>query len=57
MGEPVKQASFDDLMKQIEDFEKTISDLAVNVSKLKKKLMENKEKYGSDISAWPKEAK
>jgi len=52
-----KQPSFDELMKQIEDFEKTISDLAANVSKLKKKLTENREKYGPDISAWPKEAK
>jgi len=52
-----KQASYEELLKQIEDFEKTISDLAANVTKLKKKLAENREKYGSDISAWPSEAK
>jgi uncharacterized protein Yka (UPF0111/DUF47 family) len=52
-----KQPSFDDLMKQIEEFERTIKELAENVRNLKQKLLENKEKYGADISAWPKEAK
>ncbi|MFA4966787.1 MAG: hypothetical protein WC624_01015 [Candidatus Margulisiibacteriota bacterium] len=52
-----KQPGFDDLMKQIEDFEKTINELAANVGKLKKKLLDNKGKYGPDIASWPKEGK
>ena len=52
-----KRPSFDDLMKQIEEFERTIQNLAENVKNLKQKLLANKEKYGADISAWPKEAK
>jgi ribosomal protein L29 len=40
-------------MKQIEEFEKTVSELAANVENLKKKLLTNKEKYGTDISKWP----
>jgi len=57
MAEEKKAKSVDELLKQIEDFEKTIQGLAVNVAALKKKLLENKEKYGPDISQWPKEAK
>jgi|GEM_PF-912622 len=47
----------DDLLKQIEEFEKTLNGLATNVASLKKKLLENREKYGVDISKWPKEEK
>jgi prefoldin subunit 5 len=57
MAEEKKAKSVDELLKQIEDFEKTIQGLAANVAALKKKLLENKEKYGPDISQWPKEAK
>lgn len=46
--------SLENLLKQIEDFEKTIQGLANNVAKLKQKLLENKEKYGPDVSKWPK---
>jgi molecular chaperone GrpE (heat shock protein) len=57
MGEEKKTANVDDLLKQIEEFEKTIQGLASNVANLKQRLLENKEKYGPDISKWPKEAK
>ena len=56
MAEPAPK-SVDELLKQIEDFEKTLQGLASNVSSLKKRLLENKDKYGLDISQWPKEAK
>jgi len=49
-----KQASFEGLMKQIEEFEKTLRELAANVEALKQKLQANLKKYGSDISKWPK---
>ena len=57
MAEEQKAKSVDELLKQIEDFEKTLQGLAGNVSSLKKRLLENKGKYGLDISKWPKEAK
>lgn len=47
--------SLENLFKQIEEFEKTIQGLASNVAKLKQRLLENKEKYGPDISKWPRE--
>jgi predicted esterase len=52
--EPVVK-NVDELLRQIEEFEKTIQGLAENVATLKQKLIENKEKYGPDISQWPKE--
>jgi len=55
MAEEQKAKNVDDLLKQIEEFEKTIQGLAENVGALKKKLLENREKYGSDINQWPKE--
>ena len=56
MAEEQKTKSVDELLKQIEEFENTIQGLAGNVVALKQKLLENKEKYGPDISNWPKEA-
>jgi len=53
MAEETKNV--DDLLKQIDEFEKTIQGLTGNVDKLKKKLQENQQKYGADISKWPKE--
>lgn len=55
MAEENKAKSVEDLLKQIEEFEKTIQGLAGNVANLRNKLLQNKEKYGSDISQWPKE--
>ncbi len=55
MAEENKPKNVDDLLKQIEEFEKTITGLAGNVANLKKKLAENKAKYGPDLSSWPKE--
>ena len=57
MAEEKKVKNVDDLLKQIDEFEKTLHDLAGNVGGLKQRLSENKEKYGSDINKWPKEAK
>jgi len=56
MAEEQKAKSVDELLKQIEEFENTIKGLAGNVAALKQKLQENKEKYGPDISRWPKES-
>ncbi len=56
MAEDNKPRNVDDLLKQIEQFEKTITGLAGNVANLKKKLAENKAKYGADINSWPKES-
>jgi len=53
MAEEVK--SVDQLLSQISEFEKTIKGLEANVVSLKKKLEENKQKYGTDTSKWPKE--
>ncbi|MBN3033805.1 MAG: hypothetical protein JW873_06900 [Candidatus Saganbacteria bacterium] len=50
-----KAKNLDELMKQIEDFEKTIQGLGQNVADLKKKLLENRDKYGADMTKWPKE--
>lgn len=55
MAEEQKAKNLDDLMRQIDEFEKTIQALAANVTALKKKLIENKEKYGPDMNRWPKE--
>jgi len=52
-----EQKSVDSLLKQIADFENTIKSLQVNVETLKKRLAENRAKYGDDISQWPKEEK
>jgi peptidoglycan hydrolase CwlO-like protein len=54
MGEQTPK-NVDDLLKQIDDFEKTIQGLVNNVTNLRKKLQENKEKFGTNISSWPKE--
>jgi len=55
MAEEKKAKNLDELLKQIDDFEKTIQGLAKNVIALKAKLLENKDKYGPDMTAWPKE--
>ncbi len=57
MAEEKAVKNVDDLLRQIEEFEKTLQGLATNVASLKKKLLENKEKYGIDISKWPREEK
>ncbi len=57
MAEEKNAKSVDELLKQIEEFEKTLQGLSSNVGGLKQRLRENKEKYGIDINKWPKEAK
>jgi hypothetical protein len=48
-----KPATFDELMKKVEEFEKTVLHLLENLKTFKTKLIENKEKYGPDTSKWP----
>lgn len=55
MANEQKPKNVDELIKQIEDFEKTIKGLQDNVDALKKKLTDNKVKFGSDTTKWPKE--
>ena len=57
MAEEKAAKNVDDLLKQIDEFEKTLKCLGSNVASLKQKLLENKAKFGVDISKWPKEAK
>ena len=54
-GAEEQKKKVETLLKQIDEFEKTIRGLEGNVASLKKKLQENKEKYGPDIDKWPKE--
>ncbi|MFH1710573.1 MAG: hypothetical protein ABH860_05885 [bacterium] len=51
-----KSASFEELMKKVEEFEKTVLGLLENIKKFKTKLIENKSKYGNDTSKWPSSA-
>jgi len=55
MAEEQKSKNVDDLLKQIEEFQKTIKGLEDNVTGLKKRLQENKDKYGMDMMKWPKD--
>lgn len=48
-----KPTTFEELMKRVEEFEKTVSGLLENIKTFKSKLVENKAKYGSDTSKWP----
>ncbi len=47
----------EDLLKKVDEFEKTVTGLLGNVKKFKKKLLENKKKFGPDTSKWPNPAK
>ncbi len=51
MGE--KAGTFEELMKKVEEFEKTVLGLLENIKKFKERLVENKSKYGPDTSKWP----
>lgn len=51
MAEDKMSAS--DLLKQINDFEKTIDNLTKNVTVLKQKLKEKQSQFGEDMSKWP----
>jgi hypothetical protein len=48
-----KPASFEELLKKVEEFEKTVNGLLENIKVFKKRLFDNKEKYGSDTAKWP----
>ena len=48
-----KPAKFDELMKKVEEFEKTVIGLLDNIKRFKDKLIESKKKYGPDTSKWP----
>ncbi|MFH1542407.1 MAG: hypothetical protein ABIE84_04875 [bacterium] len=57
MNEEKQSKNVDDLLAQIDKFKMTIAGLGQNIDGLKQKLQTNKEKYGADISQWPKEDK
>ena len=57
MAEKKDPITLEGLLKQIDEFTSTITGLAENVTSLKKRLLEKKEKFGADISKWPKEGK
>ena len=48
-----KSATFEELMKKVEEFEKTVLGLLENIKKFKSRLVENKAKFGPDTSKWP----
>jgi hypothetical protein len=48
-----KPTTYEDLMKKVEEFEKTVSGLLENLKIFKSKLIENKAKYGPDTTKWP----
>jgi len=47
--------SVDELIKKSEEFEKTVLDLLENIKTFREKLKSNKDKYGPDITKWPRE--
>ena len=51
-----KSGTFEELMKKVEEFEKTVLGLLENIKKFKARLVENKTKYGPDTSKWPNRA-
>ena len=46
----------DELLKKVDEFQKTVSGLLENIGKFKAKLLENRKKFGADISKWPASA-
>ena len=49
-----KKIILEEVFKQLDDFEKTLTDLQSNIKSFRTRLAENKDKYGPDISKWPK---
>lgn len=43
----------DELLKKVEEFEKTVTALLDNIKRFKTRLAENKAKYGTDTTKWP----
>ena len=43
----------EDLLKKVDEFEKTVKGLLENVKKFRTKLLENKKKFGSNTDKWP----
>jgi len=48
-----KIQNLEDLMKRLDEFENTVTTLLENIKKFKAKLLENKSKYGPDVTKWP----
>jgi len=44
----------DEVFKRLDEFEKTVNELQQNLKSFRKRLEENREKYGPDITKWPK---
>ena len=55
MAEETPVKNVEEVLRQIEEFEKTINGLTANVALLKSRLLESKNKYGTDVNKWPKE--
>jgi hypothetical protein len=51
-----KLTTYEELMKKVDEFEKTVSGLLENIKTFRSKLVENKKKYGPDTSKWPSAA-
>jgi len=48
-----KEVDLDDIFSQIDEFEKTITQLNDNLKNFREKLLKNREKFGPDMSKWP----
>jgi len=48
-----KNETFEELIKKVDEFEKTVLGLLDNIKRFRAKLKENKDKYGPDTSKWP----
>ena len=49
-----KKIVLEEVFKQLDDFEKALTDLQNNIKSFRTRLAENKEKFGPDINKWPK---
>ena len=49
-----KKIILEEVFRQLDDFEKTLTDLQNNIKSFRGRLAEKKEKFGPDISKWPK---
>ncbi|MFC1767084.1 hypothetical protein ACFLZ2_00820 [Candidatus Margulisiibacteriota bacterium] len=45
----------DTLLKKVEEFTGTLSNLSESVSKFRSKLLEKKKKFGPDMEQWPED--
>ncbi|MFA4858093.1 MAG: hypothetical protein WC901_00035 [Candidatus Margulisiibacteriota bacterium] len=55
MTQNEEKVTAQDLIQQIDEFEKTILKLNENVAILRKKLAAKQAQYGDDVSQWPQQ--